>query len=212
MLYVFSLVSPPLFPPLPNIEGRGFNSSSHVQLMVASRVGLADLVSLFLNLHPSPADLLSAVDIDGNTALHYASGYGQLKCLRVLLTAGADPMVENNFRCTPAMGSRSKDASTHFLSLVREIEVRKLESREREKELNRRREGGVRVVSNSPSMGQATGGGEEEEDSETVFEQPPRAVSGNVDSGRQSPARMRRGDGWGAFGVANQSRTGSMDQ
>ena len=163
-----------------------------------------------------------------------------MQCLRVLLTAGADAMAENNFRCTPAMGSRSKDASTYFLSLVREIEVRKLEGREREKELSRRREGGVRVVSHSGSIGQALGGeeeddseeedddeedgeegvgeedGDEEEDDEyqdsetTILEQPPtRAVFGSVDSGRQSPARIRRGDGWGVFGSSNRSRTGS---
>ena len=181
-----------------------------VQVMIASRAGLADLQTLLISLHEYPSELLSAVDIDGNTALHYASGYGQLKCLRVLLTSGADPMVENNFRCTPAMGSRTKDVGTYFLSLVREIEVRKLEGRERDKEMAKRQQSGVRVVSNTSSIGQAIGGHDDEED--VALEHPPRAVFGSVDSGRQSPARMRRGDGRTVFGAPNRSRAGSYEQ
>ena len=177
--------------------------------MIASRVGLADLLSLFISLHESSSDLLSAMDVDGNTALHYASGYGQLKCLRVLLTSGADPMAENNFRCTPAMGSRTKDVSTYFLSLVREIEVRKLEGRERDKEMAKRQQSGVRVVSNTSSIGQAISSHDDEEDA--VLD-PPRAVFGSVDSGRQSPARMRRSDGRTVFVAPNRSRAGSYEQ
>jgi uncharacterized protein len=173
--------------------------------MLASKTGSPSLITLFLNLHPNPLELLAATDCDGNTALHFASGYGHLKCLRVLLTAGADPMAENNFRCTPSMGSRTKEAGSYFLSLVREIEVRKIEGREREKEMVRRREGGVRIVSNSSTSDDTI---ENERDRSIELEQPPGAVFGSVDSsGRATPTRMRQG--W-AFGQ-NRGRAGSSE-
>lgn len=42
-----------------------------------------------------PRELLSHADANGNTALHYAAAYGNVKALRTLLEAGADPEVRN---------------------------------------------------------------------------------------------------------------------
>ncbi|KAL8915540.1 MAG: hypothetical protein Q9171_000105 [Xanthocarpia ochracea] len=57
---------------------------------------LQPLLSTLLHLAPVPTkSLLAATDLDGNTALHYASAYGQLKAIRALLVAGANPGAKN---------------------------------------------------------------------------------------------------------------------
>ncbi|KAI4257567.1 MAG: hypothetical protein LQ352_001632, partial [Teloschistes flavicans] len=48
------------------------------------------LLATLLTLSPVPSPtLLAQADDDGNTALHYASAYGQLRAIRALLAAGA---------------------------------------------------------------------------------------------------------------------------
>lgn len=109
--------------------------------MLASRHGSHTLVTVLLSLVP-PASLVSAADNDGNTALHYASAYGHLKCIRTLLQAGASPVARNTFSWTPIGYSSTVAAEVYFRSLVAEMERRW----EGEREMGRRREGGVRVV------------------------------------------------------------------
>lgn len=64
--------------------------------------------------------LLQAADQDGNTALHYASAYGQLKCVRALLEAGADPGRRNRWSWMPVSYSFSVQAEVYFRGLVGE--------------------------------------------------------------------------------------------
>lgn len=63
---------------------------------------------------------LQASDLDGNTALHYASAYGQLKCIRALLEAGADPNRRNAWSWTAVNYSLSVQAEVYFKGLVGE--------------------------------------------------------------------------------------------
>ena len=156
--------------------------------MLAARSGSPSLVTGLLNLSSNPTSLLSAEDNDGNTALHFASAYGHLKCLRILLQAGADPVAPNRFGCTPVMSSRTKDAGQYFVTLVHELEKRKGEEREREKEMTRRREGGVRIVN------------EDEEFRD------PREVLGQVDAGKLTPTGLRA-----QWGFGGRMRAGSAE-
>lgn len=113
--------------------------------MLTSRAGSSTLLTTLLSLAPDPGLLLSAADDDGNTALHYASAYGQLKAIRTLLYAGANPHARNAYSWTPVSYSSTVAAEVYFRNLVAEFEKRRAEG-EREK----RREGGgggaVRLV------------------------------------------------------------------
>jgi ankyrin repeat protein len=111
--------------------------------MLASRAGAHALLTTLLTISPDPATLLVAADADGNTALHYASAYGHLKCMRALLAAGANAGARNAFSWTPISYSSTVATEVYFRNLAAEIERR----RERERgEEGRWREGGVRVV------------------------------------------------------------------
>ena len=114
--------------------------------MLSSRAGTSSLIPTLLSLSLSPQTLLSAADHDGNTALHYASAYGHLKCTRMLLQAGASPGAKNAYSWTPVSYSSTVAAEVYFRNLVGEIERRREGEREREREMGRRREGGVRLV------------------------------------------------------------------
>lgn len=105
--------------------------------MLLSRTARASLLPTLISLypvpHPHPQNLLiapprprptpiplQAVDMDGNTALHYASAYGQLKCIRALLEAGADPGKRNAWNWTAVSYSLSVQAEVYFRGLVGE--------------------------------------------------------------------------------------------
>lgn len=77
------------------------------------------LLSTLLHLSPIPSlNLLAAADLDGNTALHYASAYGQLKAIRALLAAGANPGAKNRYSWTPVAYSSTVQAEVYFKGLV----------------------------------------------------------------------------------------------
>ena len=109
-----------------------------LKLMIASLHGSHSLLQTLLTYSPS----LSASDNDGNTALHYASANGHLKCIRTLLQAGASPTARNTFSWTPVSYSSTVAAEVYFRSLVVELERRRGE----EREVRRGVEMGVRVV------------------------------------------------------------------
>ncbi|KAK2780960.1 hypothetical protein FQN52_001957 [Onygenales sp. PD_12] len=71
---------------------------------------------------------VTQADNVGNTALHYASAWGNLKAFRLLVSAGAPPLVVNHAMCTPADYALSIQAGVYFRSLVSEFERLKLES------------------------------------------------------------------------------------
>ena len=65
------------------------NKAGMDSLMLAARAGLTALIPSLLR-GPLGADPRHH-DIDGNTALHYASASGELMALRLLMSAGASP-------------------------------------------------------------------------------------------------------------------------
>jgi ankyrin repeat protein len=87
--------------------------------------------------------MLQNADVDGNTALHFASSNGHLLVLRTLLAAGADADRRNVWSWTPVAYSATVQAEVYFKGLVAEVEKRKQVRREVvEKKIG----GGVRLV------------------------------------------------------------------
>jgi ankyrin repeat protein len=73
---------------------------------------------------------LATTDHAGDTALHYASAWGNLKGVRVLVAAGAPTSVLNNAMCTPADYSLTRQAAAYFQSLIAEFERKKAEDQQ----------------------------------------------------------------------------------
>jgi ankyrin repeat protein len=69
---------------------------------------------------------LTVTDNAGNTALHHASAWGNLKAVRVLLSAGAAPLALNKFNYTPLDYSITVQAAQYFQNLMSEFERRKI--------------------------------------------------------------------------------------
>ncbi|KAG9240997.1 ankyrin repeat-containing domain protein [Calycina marina] len=72
-----------------------------------------------------PVKMLGNADVDGNTALHFASSNGHLLVLRTLLAAGADSEKRNVWHWTPISYSATVEAEVYFRRLVAEVERRK---------------------------------------------------------------------------------------
>ncbi|CRG82901.1 ubiquitin thioesterase protein OTUB1 [Talaromyces islandicus] len=60
-------------------------------------------------------------DAQGNTALHHASAWGNLKAVRILLAAGASPFVRNRANHTPIEYSVTKQAAQYFQAIIAEL-------------------------------------------------------------------------------------------
>ncbi|KAF9871333.1 hypothetical protein CkaCkLH20_11254 [Colletotrichum karsti] len=113
-------------------------------IMEASRGGHDTVLQILLTYVPSGAqDAVRRADLDGNTALHFASGNGNLLVLRTLLAAGADAERRNMWSWTAMSYSATVQAEVYLKGLVTEVERRKMVRREVE-EL--KKAGGVRVV------------------------------------------------------------------
>ncbi|KAF5495078.1 NADH-dependent flavin oxidoreductase nadA [Colletotrichum siamense] len=113
-------------------------------IMEASRGGHDTVLQILLTYVPSGArDAVKRADLDGNTALHFASGNGNLLVLRTLLAAGADAERRNMWSWTAMSYSATVQAEVYLKGLVTEVERRKMVRREVE-EL--KKAGGVRVV------------------------------------------------------------------
>jgi hypothetical protein len=88
-----------------------------------------------------------AVDKVGSTCLHYATAWGNLKAVRVLVQAGADPLARNNDGWMPQYYSVTVQAEVYFRNLVAEWEKRQAEEEMRHKQRLEAEKGGVRLVS-----------------------------------------------------------------
>ena len=106
--------------------------------MLASQHPSPALIAMLLTLSPSPTTLLAAADNDGNTALHHACAYGQLKSIGVLLESGASAGARNAYSWTPVSYCMTVGVEVGFKGLVAEGE--------RRREGRRGGGGGVRVV------------------------------------------------------------------
>ncbi|KAF2763921.1 ankyrin [Teratosphaeria nubilosa] len=100
-------------------------------------------------------------DINGDTPLHHASASGSLKALRILLSAGANPLANNNYDWTPLAYSQTVAAEVYFKNLVAEFERRKVEGAKLGEERERQRAAGVRLVEDNE--GKRSGEGDEDE-------------------------------------------------
>jgi uncharacterized protein len=87
-----------------------------------------------------------AQDDKGDTCLHYASAWGNLKAVRALIQAGADPLTRNKAGWTPEYYSITVQAGVYYRNLVAEWEKRKAEDETRLRESRARGAAGVRLV------------------------------------------------------------------
>ncbi|KAH6896701.1 ankyrin repeat-containing domain protein [Thelonectria olida] len=91
-------------------------------IMEASLGGYDTILQLLLTYVPGgPTDAVRRADIEGNTALHFASGNGNLLVLRTLLAAGADVEKRNIWNWTPAAYSATVQAEVYLKGLVSEV-------------------------------------------------------------------------------------------
>jgi len=112
-------------------------------IMEASLNGHDTVVQLLLTFAPGgAATALAQADVDGNTALHFASSNGNLLVLRTLLAAGADAGRKNVWNWTAEAYSATVQAEVYLKGLVAEVERRKQAWREAEG----KKGGGVRIV------------------------------------------------------------------
>lgn len=114
-------------------------------IMEASRGGHDTCLQILLTFAPGgPQGMLDNSDVDGNTALHFASSNGHLLVLRTLLAAGADPAKRNVWSWTPVAYSATVQAEVYFKGLVAEVERRNFVRKQAE---SKGTGGAVRVVS-----------------------------------------------------------------
>jgi uncharacterized protein len=87
-----------------------------------------------------------ARDKNGDSCLHYASTWGNLKAVRALIQAGADPLQRNAQGWTPQYYSITVQAEVYYKNLVTEWEKRKAEEAIRTRERRGKGGGGLRLV------------------------------------------------------------------
>ena len=127
-------------------------------LCTKSGAGTLHLIPTLLLHAPQ---ILQAYDHVGNTALHHASAAGELKALRMLLQYGANPLVANVYSWTPVHYSATSAAEAYFKTLIIEFEKKKAEGKRLEREREKQRSAGVRLVTDQEDGGGAVGGGGE---------------------------------------------------
>ncbi|KIX93509.1 uncharacterized protein Z520_10687 [Fonsecaea multimorphosa CBS 102226] len=111
---------------------------------------------------------VNAKDELGNTCLHNASAWGNLKAIRALIQAGADPLSKNKAGWTPEYYSITVQAEVYYRNLVAEWEKRKAEDEMRASSERRGKGGGsVRLV---PQENESDGEGDESSRTETSRE------------------------------------------
>lgn len=101
--------------------------------MEASLQGHDTAVQILLTYAPgSTADALARADLEGNTALHFASSNGNLLVLRTLLAAGADAGRKNVWSWSAEAYSATVQAEVYLKGLIGEAERKKLARRAEE--------------------------------------------------------------------------------
>ncbi|EED13849.1 ankyrin repeat domain protein, putative [Talaromyces stipitatus ATCC 10500] len=119
------------------------NSSSHIPpptgrrpraVSTNSSIASEDIATITILLSYNAS--VTATDIAGNTALHYASAWGNLKAVRALLAAGTPPLSPNKANFTPIDYSVTKQAAQYFQSLANELETSDQQQQQQPLKLN----------------------------------------------------------------------------
>jgi hypothetical protein len=183
------------------------------KLMLASRDGTLPLLPFLLTSVP-PAST-TAHDKDGNTALHYASASGELKALRLLLQFGASPLAQNSYSWTPIAYSATAAAEAYFKQLVGEVERRRVEALKMEREKEKQRMAGVRLVTSGEDVfgsGRAASAASFRPREEGLGALPPVPLDwspiGPSERKAMTPTEVKAG--WN-FGVTGRGRAASGD-
>ncbi|KAK0712762.1 ankyrin repeat-containing domain protein [Lasiosphaeria miniovina] len=113
-------------------------------LMEAALHGHDTAVQILLTWAPGGTEAaLAQADLEGNTALHFASSNGNLLVLRTLLAAGADASRKNIWNWTAEAYSATVQAEVYLKGLIAEVERRKMVRRGAEEA---KKGGAVRLV------------------------------------------------------------------
>ncbi|KAI0475712.1 ankyrin repeat-containing domain protein [Xylariaceae sp. FL0804] len=124
-------------------------------IMEASMGGHDTVLQILLTYAPHGAEsAVQSADIDGNTALHFASSNGHLLVLRTLLAAGADAKRRNVWSWSAVAYSATVQAEVYFKNLVSDVERRK---RARSDADDGRKGAAVRLVEPEVSSGGTPG-------------------------------------------------------
>ena len=92
-------------------------------IMQASIGGHDTALQILLTFVPGgPRDALQTADLEGNTALHFATSNGNLMGLRTLLAAGADAERRNMWNWTPSAYCATVQVEVYLKGLVSEVE------------------------------------------------------------------------------------------
>ncbi|PSR88625.1 ankyrin repeat-containing domain protein [Coniella lustricola] len=120
-------------------------------IMEASRGGHDTVLQILLTYAPNgPEQAVRNADLEGNTALHFASSNGNLLVLRTLLAAGADAERRNMWSWTAVAYSATVEAEVYLKRLVAEAEAkRKLKMQADEVRRKEVLKGGLRIVADS---------------------------------------------------------------
>lgn len=132
-----------------------------------------------------------AQDNNGNSGLHYASTWGNLKAVRVLIQAGADPLQRNHQGWTPQYFSITVQAEVYYKNLVVEWEKRKAEEVIRTRERRGKGGGGLRLVKDEENDDGGLSGSDEARTRAESLE----SVASNA-TGDALHVSLRRNDTW----------------
>lgn len=137
---------------------------------------------------------VNARDSQGSTCLHNASAWGNLKAVRALIQAGADPLAKNKAGWTPEYYSITVQAEVYYRNLVAEWEKRKAveEMRASERRVNLKGGGAVRLVPKEDSDGEGESVG------------PPMTTGRSRESSGRSqvPGGQAQGDSESGLGIS----------
>ncbi|KAI1437359.1 ankyrin repeat-containing domain protein [Xylaria sp. CBS 124048] len=111
-------------------------------IMEASAGGHDTAVQLLLTYVPGGAEsAVDNADLDGNTALHFASSNGHLPVLRTLLAAGADPDRENIWNWTAVAYSATVQGEVYLKNLMADLGKRKRAKQDASEEVHKGEKG-----------------------------------------------------------------------
>lgn len=129
-------------------------------IMEAALGGHDTVLQILLTYVPGGArEAVQCADMDGNTALHFASSNGNLLVLRTLLAAGADAERKNAWSWTAVSYSATVQAEVYLKGLVAEVERRRQQQQQHQRErMEEQKPSSVRMVEDDDDM--APGGKE----------------------------------------------------